>query len=156
MDILGKRIKYQREKLKEQDNKYTQGYVAEIIGVARSTYTAYENGTKQPPVETINKIADLFNVSTDYLQGRTNDSTPPQKFINGETGQKEKDEKDIAKRMEEIKRDLTSEDGLLFNGEPMSEEAVESFLEAMEYAIRQTQRINKKYIPKKYREDNNE
>lgn len=35
----------------------------------------------------------------------------------------------------------------------MSEEAIESFLEAMEYAVRQTQRINKKYIPKKYRKD---
>jgi hypothetical protein len=37
----------------------------------------------------------------------------------------------------------------------MSEEAVESFLEAMEVAVRQTQRINKKYIPKKYRKEEN-
>ncbi len=36
----------------------------------------------------------------------------------------------------------------------MSEEAIESLLEAIEYAERQTKRINKKYIPKKYREDN--
>jgi len=71
MDILAKRIKYLRERLKEKDSKYTQGYVADIIGVARSTYTAYENGTKQPPMETVNKLADFFNVSVDYLLGRT-------------------------------------------------------------------------------------
>lgn len=65
----------------------------------------------------------------------------------------EKDEKDIAKRMEEIKKDLSSDGGLSFLGEPMSEEAIESLIEAMEYAVRQTQRINKKYIPKKYRKD---
>ncbi|MBU8908552.1 helix-turn-helix transcriptional regulator [Desertibacillus haloalkaliphilus] len=72
---------------------------------------------------------------------------------NQETELTDKDEKDVAKRMDKLRNDLTSEDGLMFNGEPMSEEAKESFLEAMEYAFRQTQRINKKYIPKKYRKD---
>lgn len=67
----------------------------------------------------------------------------------------DREEKDIAKRMEQIKKEITNSDGLMFNGEPMSEEAIESLLEAMEHAVRQTQRINKKYIPKKYR-DNNE
>ncbi|QKY69441.1 DNA-binding protein [Lentibacillus sp. CBA3610] len=68
-----------------------------------------------------------------------------------------KEEKDIAKRMKQIREDLTHDDGLNFDGEPMSEEAIESLLDAMEYAVRQTQRINKKYIPKKYRnnKDNN-
>jgi HTH-type transcriptional regulator, competence development regulator len=71
MDILGKRIKAEREKRKTKDPKWTQGYVSDLLGTARTTYTAYENGTKQPPVEIINKIADLFDVSTDYLHGRT-------------------------------------------------------------------------------------
>jgi DNA-binding XRE family transcriptional regulator len=146
MDILGKRLKYLREKKKKENSKYTQGYIANLIGVARVTYTAYENGTKQPPLETINKLADLFDVTTDFLQGRT-DLTH---HISSVT---EKDEKDIAKRMEEIKNDLKKEDGLLFSGEPLSEEAVESLMEAMEHIVRQTQRINKKYIPKKHRKD---
>ncbi|KYC72326.1 hypothetical protein B4099_3688 [Heyndrickxia coagulans] len=38
----------------------------------------------------------------------------------------------------------------------MSEEAVESLLESLEVIVRQTQRINKKYIPKKYRKDDGE
>lgn len=146
MDILGKRLKYLREKMKKENSKYTQGYIANLIGVARVTYTAYENGTKQPPLETINKLADLFDVTTDFLQGRTDLA----QHIPSVT---EKDEKDIAKRMEEFRKDLTKQDGLLFSGEPMSEEAKESLMEAMEYAFRQTQRINKKYIPKRHRKD---
>ncbi|WP_447579965.1 hypothetical protein, partial [Acinetobacter baumannii] len=63
------------------------------------------------------------------------------------------DAKDIAKRMGEIREDLTKADGLSFQAEPLSEEAVESLMEAMEHIVRQTQRINKKYIPKKYRKD---
>ncbi len=148
MDILGKRIKQLRESKKQTDSKYTQGYIANLIGVARTTYTAYENGTKQPSLETVNKIADVFSVSTDFLQGRTNNPT--------QLGHAEKDEKDIAKRMEEIKKDLSSQDGLMFSGEPLSEEAVESLMEAMEHMVRQTQRINKKYIPKKYRDKETE
>lgn len=71
----------------------------------------------------------------------------------------EKDEKDIAKRMKKMKEDLiegnADSDGISYMGEPMSEEAIESLLEALEYAERQTTRINKKYIPKKYRGSEN-
>lgn len=73
---FAKRLKNERVKKKNKDSKWTQGYVADLIGVARPTYTAYENGSKQPPMETVNKLADLFTVSTDYLHGKTNDPTP--------------------------------------------------------------------------------
>lgn len=71
MDIFAKRLKKLREDRKITSKKFTQGYVAELIGVARPTYTAYENGTKQPPLETVDKIADVFGVTTDYLLGRS-------------------------------------------------------------------------------------
>jgi transcriptional regulator with XRE-family HTH domain len=70
MEIFAKRLKYEREKRKQKDSKWTQGYMADLLGVARPTYTAYENGTKQPPIETINKIADHLDVKVDYLLGR--------------------------------------------------------------------------------------
>lgn len=71
MDIFAQRLKNEREKRKENDPRWTQSFVAGKIGVARPTYTAYENGTKQPPMETANKIADLFDVTSDYLNGRS-------------------------------------------------------------------------------------
>ncbi|MBA4538120.1 helix-turn-helix transcriptional regulator [Bacillus aquiflavi] len=71
MDILAKRLKALRAEAKAKDKRFTQEYVGKLIGVARTTYTAYENGTKEPSLETVNKLADIFNVTTDYLQGRT-------------------------------------------------------------------------------------
>lgn len=71
MKIFAKRLKAEREALKQKDPKWTQEYIADLIGVARSTYTAYENGSKIPPMDTANKLADIFNITTDYLQGRT-------------------------------------------------------------------------------------
>ena len=70
MKEFGKRLKHLRENKKIIDDKWTQEYVADLIGVARPTYTAYENGTKQPPLETVKKIADIFDVRVDYLLGR--------------------------------------------------------------------------------------
>lgn len=136
---FGKTIKKRKRK-----EKLVANFCRQKIGITNTVLSNYERDYRDPDTEMLRKLADLYEVETDYLLGRSvNDA-----FTS-------KDEKDIAKRMEQIKSDLTSEDGLLFNGEPMSEEAVESFLEAMEYAVRQTQRINKKYIPKKYREKDN-
>lgn len=46
---------------------YSQSHVAKEVGVARTTYTAYENGTKFPQLHTIVKLSELFNVSLDEL-----------------------------------------------------------------------------------------
>ncbi|WP_255247363.1 helix-turn-helix domain-containing protein [Paucisalibacillus globulus] len=72
---FGSRLRNYREKLKETNKKWTQQYVADQIGVARVTYTAYENGTKMPPFDTVNRIAELFDVTTDYLMGRNEDNS---------------------------------------------------------------------------------
>lgn len=72
MNDFARRLKECREKKKSEDTNWTQRYVAEKIGMARTTYTAYENGTKMPPPDTINNIAILLDVSNDYLMGRTN------------------------------------------------------------------------------------
>ncbi|MGR9047590.1 helix-turn-helix domain-containing protein [Halobacillus faecis] len=65
------RLKRCRQIKKEENPNWTQDYIARQIGVARTTYTAYERGTKIPTLDTVNKIADLFDVSTDYLLGRS-------------------------------------------------------------------------------------
>ncbi|MBM4762747.1 helix-turn-helix transcriptional regulator [Bacillus sp. B15-48] len=126
------------------DKKLTQQDVADKLGITRQAYGYYENekSKREPDHATTQKLAEMFEVTTDYLLKGSSSST----FL-------DKDEKDIAKRLEEFRKDLSKQDGLLFSGEPMSEEAKESLLEAMEYAFRQTQRINKKYIPKKYRKN---
>lgn len=48
---------------------FSQKEVAEKIGVAKSTYSLYESGNREPNVETIKKIADILDVSADTLLG---------------------------------------------------------------------------------------
>ena len=47
----------------------SQKDIAENIGVAKSTYSLYESGNREPNVQTIKRIADFLNVSADELLG---------------------------------------------------------------------------------------
>ena len=48
-----------------------QEQVAGMIGVIKSTISTYENGTRQPSLEILVRLANLYHVSTDYLLGKT-------------------------------------------------------------------------------------
>lgn len=63
-DKFSENLKIAREK-----KNMTQKEVADIIGVAKSTYSLYESGNREPNVQTIKKIADVLNVSADTLLG---------------------------------------------------------------------------------------
>lgn len=145
MSILSERLRYLRKK-----HKLTQKQVAEYLGITESGYGYYEQGRNQPSLETLSKLAAKFNVSVSYLTGETDDPNPVKNNLPELTP---KDERDIAKRMEKIKNDLRNAEGLSFHGEPLSEEAIESLLEAIEHAERIATLTNKKYISKKYRKN---
>ena len=61
------------ERLKELRGlyHYTQRQMAEKIGISQPSYIRYENGTSEPTLETLAKIANIFDVSADYLIGRS-------------------------------------------------------------------------------------
>lgn len=61
------------ERLKElrKNMGYTQKEIAEQIGTSQPSYQNWEKGSRKPSRETIQKLADFFNVSTDYLLGQT-------------------------------------------------------------------------------------
>ncbi|MFB9988951.1 helix-turn-helix domain-containing protein [Bacillus benzoevorans] len=132
---LGKRLKFEREK-----RNWSQKFVAGKVGITNTVLSNYERDYRDPDTDTLKKLADLYEVGADYLLGS-----------NKPSNQTSKDERDIAKRLDQIRNDLEHADGLAFDGEPLSDEAKESFMEAMEFVVRQTKKINKKYIPKKYR-----
>ena len=52
------------------DNGLTQKQVAQILGISQNTYSQYEVGVLNYPVDAIVKLADYYGVSTDYLLGR--------------------------------------------------------------------------------------
>lgn len=53
----------------------TQGELADALGINRSRLSMYELGQREPDFETLEMIADYFNVDIDYLMGRTNKTT---------------------------------------------------------------------------------
>lgn len=50
----------------------TQVKVANDLKLSRQVYNFYENGKRNPDMQTLIKIADYYGVSIDYLLGRTN------------------------------------------------------------------------------------
>lgn len=58
-------------------HKLTAKEFGEKFSLAESTISGYETGARKPDMETIEKFADFFGVSVDYLLGRTDDPTPP-------------------------------------------------------------------------------
>ncbi|WP_339283743.1 helix-turn-helix transcriptional regulator [Paenibacillus sp. FSL R5-0486] len=54
-----------------KERRLTQQEISKYLKMARTTYSGYENGSREPDNETLNKIADFLEVSVDYLLGRT-------------------------------------------------------------------------------------
>ncbi len=65
-NVLGKRIKKLREK-----NNLKQLELSKILNISNTTLSQYEAGNRTPNDEIKEKVADYFNVSVDYLLGRT-------------------------------------------------------------------------------------
>ncbi len=50
----------------------SQSDIGEFLGIMQTVYSRYERGAGTIPIEHLLKLADLYNVSTDYILGRTN------------------------------------------------------------------------------------
>ena len=55
--------------------KLSQGALGSLLGVSKSVISAYENDVNSPPYDALIKIAQIFNVSTDYLLGMSKNKT---------------------------------------------------------------------------------
>ena len=63
-----------------EDRDLKQKDLAQLLNIHQTTYSDYELGRLNIPVSTIHTLADFYQVSTDYLLGRTAIKTPyPQK-----------------------------------------------------------------------------
>ena len=50
-----------------EDNDLTQRELAEKLHISQNTYSQYENGVRQLPIEMLIRLSRLYNVSTDYI-----------------------------------------------------------------------------------------
>ena len=59
-----------------EDRDLTQTNNAEILEMSQTGYSKYEIGENDIPTQIFIKLADLYNTSTDYILGRTNNPSP--------------------------------------------------------------------------------
>lgn len=72
-----------------KQKKVSQTEVAKFLGIERTTYTAYESG-KSRPVRCLDRLAQYFNTSVDYILGLTDSPIPKEiKFQNLSETEKE-------------------------------------------------------------------
>lgn len=130
-----------------QRNGISAYRVAKEAGVTQTALSNWKNGRNTPSAPTLQKIADYFGVSIDYLM------TGKEDFVEKEPQLKPKDERDIKNILDNTEQ-LLKQDGLMFDGQPASQEAIDSILSAMQIGMEIAKKKNKeKYTPKKYKKD---
>ena len=67
---------FQRIRDLREDSDLTQEQVAEMLGVKQTTYSKYELGKILVPIDILIRLADFYQVSLDYLVGRSNRKGP--------------------------------------------------------------------------------
>lgn len=115
------------------------------LGLGNGTISRWK--TSSPNTDKLLKIAKFFHVSMDYLLEREDEITT--------SNLSQKDERDIARRLETTLADLeNSQEALMFSGEPLDEETRELLKASLENSIR-IAKINakQKFTPKKYRKE---
>ena len=148
MPEIGKRIRSRREQL-----GMTQEKLASRLGYkSKTTIAKIENGTNDIVQSKVTEFAKVLDTTPAYLMGWT-------QLDGNVVNEKEpeltaRDERDIAKILEQTKELLLSQEGLMFDGDPASPEAINSILDAMQIGMEMAKKKNKeKYTPKKYKKD---
>lgn len=92
--------------------------IAEKAGIARSTYAGYETQDRFPPIETLTKLAEILNTSTDYLVGLTDDPEP----------------KELTRNINDYLKNM---DRLNWNGVPLSNDELRPLRDLFEVIVRE-------------------
>lgn len=116
------------------------------LGLNKSAVSTWCNGTRLPRMDKVNMLAEYFHCNRSDLIEEKDDSKESKLTV--------RDEKDIAKILEQTKEQLLSQEGLMFDGDPASPEAINSILDAMQIGMEMAKKKNKeKYTPKKHKKD---
>jgi len=132
-------------KLLRKQHNLSQKEIGNIFHASQNTVSQWENGTRKPSYDIIQEIADYFDVSVDYLLGRQ-EQLPE---LNN------KDKREIQEILDDTEQQLLSQDGLMLDGVPATDEDVQKIIMAMKMGMEMIKKENKaKFTPKKYRKNN--
>nr|WP_263323572.1 helix-turn-helix transcriptional regulator [Neobacillus sp. Marseille-Q6967] len=72
------------ERLSElrKERKWSLQDTADQLGIAKSTYAGYESGYREPSLQSLSQMADLFETTVDFLLGRTKEDRDPLEITN--------------------------------------------------------------------------
>lgn len=98
----------ERLKALRTERNLTQEELGKMVNVSSKTVGAWERGTRQPSIEAITKLAEIFNVTTDYLLGQN--QTP-----------KWADQRDTL----DLKKFIDEDAGMTYDGDNLTEEELE-------------------------------
>lgn len=136
------------EKIKHlcEERKVSVAELERNTGISNGQIRKWDDST--PGVDKLNLIADYFNVSTDFLLGRTDKRNYYELT--------EKDEKNIQKDLEQMLNNLSSDSGYAASDgntiSDLDEEDRELLVSSLEQSLRIAKRLAKqKFTPKKYR-----
>lgn len=132
--IFAKRLKMLR-----LEKKLTQQTIADFLGVRRSTYGEYERAKIVPPYDKIEKLANYFNVSVDWIVGNTNFKTYDEKYDIKDAGLP-----DISQDLKLILEDLQNQQkALMFDGKALDDESRELLKNSLENSIKMALLLSK-------------
>ena len=142
MTTVGERIKtYRKEK------GFTQKELAEKANLSRSHIASIEGNQYTPSLTTLTEIAAALNIDSALLI-----SDNPESIAKPKPELTKKDKMEIDEYLNNFEDELLSQTGLMFNGEPMTQESKEKLIAAMRIGAEMAKKEAKeKYTPKKYR-----
>lgn len=98
---------------------YTQLEVAKLLGVSPSAIGMYEQGRREPDLETTQKFCKLYGITPNYLVNEGGDAPS-----------------EISEMITQMREQMRQSDGIMFDGVPISEEDTEKIFDAMLLAAR--------------------
>ena len=133
---------YERVKDIASEKGYSINKLEKELGFPRSSISKFNKN--KPSMDKIKQVADFLGVSTDSIIGNEDQET---------SNLTRRDTKEIENILSDTES-LLKQDGLMFNGNPASPEAIDSILSAMKIGMEMAKQKNKeKYTPKKYKKD---
>lgn len=120
--------------------------VVKSTGITKSTFSDWKSGRSKPKNDKLQKIADYFGVTVDYL------TTGKEEIKEKDPELTARDERDISKDLDRIIGQIQKgDDGpLYYNGVEIDKASIGLLQNAIEYALRETKKENKvKYNPNK-------
>lgn len=106
----------ERLRLLRKVNRLTMEEVGRRLGIAKSSYAGYESQERSPKIDTLIKLSKMYDVSTDYILGVTDDPDP------------KKDRRDMQEFLEKGQ--------LHWNGRPLTEDELEPIKKILELIVR--------------------